>query len=813
MLLVAPAGYGKTTLARQWLAEGKHAWYQATGASTDVAALALGVASAASNVVEDVAADATLRARLKTVGVAASEARSLAADLSNGLDRWPPDVRFVIDDYHLLAESEAAETFIESLIADTRTAFLIISRSRPRWVTAKDLLYGDVVELGRNVLAMTHAEAAQALAKSHEQLPGLVTLAEGWPAVIGLAAMVPYALPQTASEIPETLHEFFAEELYDAADGPTRAAAVQLSFAPTITDAVSSALFGGRKDLDLDRCCRSGFLTKVGVTFEMHPLVRQFLKSKWAEFGNEAMRQTTETIANAYVLESRWDDAAAVAAEFSLTEIMLRVLDGALDALLSEGRLTTLAKWVETVRPLAPTAPSMRLASLEIDFRTGDWAAASGKAQQLASAVPAESALASRVYLRAGQMAHVDDRHDEAIALLTAAAAQARSPSDLRNALWSRLLTVCDLEEKAEAEATLHEIEKLAPLTSDDVLRAAQGRLHLATRWGPLVDTLAKLSGVVEVVDDSNDPLVRTGFLQTYGAALGLAARYSDAIPIADRLIEESSRYHLGWVIPHALQMGAVAQIGLRDFDGALKNIERAVSLAEGQGNLHAQVNGLVLRSRIHLCSGSPERAAALLERREASFTSTGMEAEYSATLAFALACCGETTLVAGRIRESERVSNQLDAADLRRFAAAIASQFESGELDQRLVADAFAGVAAAGNFNAFVCAYRAFPPILAALNTVDVDTKSFAELVTALDRNLAEKIGLVKAQGPRKKTPLTRREREVFELMCKGLANREIGRTLWISESTVKVHVHHILTKMGVRTRTEAVAAGLDSD
>jgi len=47
MLLVAPAGYGKTTLARQWLHDQRHAWYQASPASSDVAALALGLAAAA----------------------------------------------------------------------------------------------------------------------------------------------------------------------------------------------------------------------------------------------------------------------------------------------------------------------------------------------------------------------------------------------------------------------------------------------------------------------------------------------------------------------------------------------------------------------------------------------------------------------------------------------------------------------------------------------------------------------------------------------------------------------------------------------
>src|SRR5919197_4404526 len=48
ILLVAPAGYGKTTLAREWCEarEGPTAWYHCTPASSDVAALADGVADA-----------------------------------------------------------------------------------------------------------------------------------------------------------------------------------------------------------------------------------------------------------------------------------------------------------------------------------------------------------------------------------------------------------------------------------------------------------------------------------------------------------------------------------------------------------------------------------------------------------------------------------------------------------------------------------------------------------------------------------------------------------------------------------------------
>ena len=43
-MLIAPAGYGKTTLAREWFEKRPHAWYQGTAASADVAALAAGLA-------------------------------------------------------------------------------------------------------------------------------------------------------------------------------------------------------------------------------------------------------------------------------------------------------------------------------------------------------------------------------------------------------------------------------------------------------------------------------------------------------------------------------------------------------------------------------------------------------------------------------------------------------------------------------------------------------------------------------------------------------------------------------------------------
>ena len=57
---------------------------------------------------------------------------------------------------------------------------------------------------------------------------------------------------------------------------------------------------------------------------------------------------------------------------------------------------------------------------------------------------------------------------------------------------------------------------------------------------------------------------------------------------------------------------------------------------------------------------------------------------------------------------------------------------------------------------------------------------------------------------------PLTPRELAVFELLGKGLSNRDIGGVLGISAHTAKYHVGQILAKVGAATRAEAVRSGL---
>ena len=81
--------------------------------------------------------------------------------------------------------------------------------------------------------------------------------------------------------------------------------------------------------------------------------------------------------------------------------------------------------------------------------------------------------------------------------------------------------------------------------------------------------------------------------------------------------------------------------------------------------------------------------------------------------------------------------------------------------------------------------------------------------LLGAFQFQVAEPEAAAADAGPdaRLVEPLTERELEVLALVAEGLSNREIGERLYISQGTVKAHTSNIYGKLGVRSRTQAVA------
>jgi len=104
-------------------------------------------------------------------------------------------------------------------------------------------------------------------------------------------------------------------------------------------------------------------------------------------------------------------------------------------------------------------------------------------------------------------------------------------------------------------------------------------------------------------------------------------------------------------------------------------------------------------------------------------------------------------------------------------------------------------------------------PPeeLVAAVRIVAAGEALLAPSVTRrLIAEFATRPGQVRA--PEGLDELTDREREVLVLMAQGASNAEIARRLFVAETTVKTHVGHVLRKLGLRDRAQAVVLAYES-
>jgi ATP/maltotriose-dependent transcriptional regulator MalT len=147
-------------------------------------------------------------------------------------------------------------------------------------------------------------------------------------------------------------------------------------------------------------------------------------------------------------------------------------------------------------------------------------------------------------------------------------------------------------------------------------------------------------------------------------------------------------------------------------------------------------------------------------------------------------------------------LASGLSTAVAQRLVDALASHWRFAELVQSLVADspalAVPAVRAATD--------RASDDVLARVLAVTQGIRGTA-LTGAIETTLARRPDVSFTPGTIL-PELTNRERQVLQLMAEGRRNQEIADELFLSLFTVKTHVNHIFSKLGVRTRVEAILA-----
>jgi DNA-binding NarL/FixJ family response regulator len=99
---------------------------------------------------------------------------------------------------------------------------------------------------------------------------------------------------------------------------------------------------------------------------------------------------------------------------------------------------------------------------------------------------------------------------------------------------------------------------------------------------------------------------------------------------------------------------------------------------------------------------------------------------------------------------------------------------------------------------------------LIAAIHVVAGGEALLAPSITK--RLIAEFASRPEAVTPKGLDTITDRELEVLRLVARGLSNSEIAERLYVGETTVKTHVSHLLTKLGLRDRVQLVVTAYES-
>jgi len=797
ILLTAPAGYGKTTLARQWgRTLSRCVWVTSTPSHRDVVTFSEDVAAGVDALGGDAVRfiDQYMRARSNPQRAAREIAVALSVRVEQAGVRW-----LVIDDYHELAASPEVEEMVTILHERISARFLIASRSRPRWVTARQVLYGKVGELGPNELALTPSETRQVLGKRPD-LEGVIQRAQGWPAVLTLAAGLD-ASAEREVPLPTMLHRYVAEELYQSTSPDIRDVLISLALLPNLGAPTVANRFGDDADWVVDRAQTLGFLTGHDP-LELHPLLREFLLSKLSEDPGAESR-VREAVSNA-LAEEAWGFALDLVLRFSLDDLVDPVLQRGFKPLVRSGRLGTLATFASHIRraPSFPP-PAVDVVEAEVAFRNGRFELAIELARRVQPQLPTNHALTSRSNAVLGQAQFLRADFVSAQAAFEAARVTALDEPDESEAMHGFAIATIFREDSDPAPA-MEKLRRDRHRSPQHLLRFAAAELCRRRFDEGLRDPLP-IEEPFHALKQVQDPVVRTGF--TYAAAYSLAQRaeYERAGEFLDLLAGDIEEFELRFASPHLHWTAALISLGLRRFGEAGRSLRIVERLAhEGRNPGHA-LNARALKARLLLQTGKADDALRCLEFHQQGNILLSWRAEHEASRALALACLAMPDEAAMCSKAAEAMTRCVEVKVIAAAARAI-SAAQVGKTDDAVELIELAE--AVGIWDPVVCAVRSSSHLVDTLVTIPQVRSRLQHLwhMTG-DFALAKRTGLTLPSPRRPSDVLTAREHEVLGLIAQGMRNRDIASALYIAESTAKVHTRHVLEKLGVRTRAEAVA------
>jgi LuxR family transcriptional regulator, maltose regulon positive regulatory protein len=853
-LIVAPAGYGKTSLAAQWharlIAAGIAAlWVSLDPDDNDQAGFLLALIEMLDTAIPDSAME-TDRGSLSVT--------TLLSVLVTRLERLPGPVALFLDDYNL-TQTDANESALARLLARPELAhvkFIIVSRSTPHIPRSALRLADEFRQIGVAELAFSNSETQALFAGSEVRLTGdeLIELnrrAEGWAVALQMVRLLvddDAADSKTILEAfnghNEDMGRYLAEQAFSGLPEALRRLLMETACLPAISrdlvaavcDWDTTAAFALLRDYALP----VAVLDRDGRWMRCHPVFNAYLREAAEEAGNPARDRLVRA---ARWFEQEGDllsavDHAFLAGSPSLAAEIIEAAGGWQRVYMTKrggpGLFRRLADMADAVD--LPRYPLTTLGLAVVSAKTGQLDAADHY-MALARKTPqsGDESVAQALRVIGVLLALYADRWVSAteLAALEADLTRESGATLVHRGLSLNMLSYNFLI-RSDLERAQH-YGRLALQTFRDG-GAEFGAIHLYLHVGQA----AYFDGDVATAEECYDKLTEE--------AVRLMGRESDLDAMGNVLKAEvltargeiaAAETRLAWALPHIerhdawhdlLAAGFTAQQRVLRLKGdiiaahAAMDRARAVARRRGFDRLTRLIDSE--RAGLLIATGDIEEAIRFAEANGlgARLAGDGPANDLSIRLRGSIPALLWTRIYmqTGDLAQARAVLSQLLTQQKQK--PHVLRAIELDLLDIRLSLAEGRMAEAADRLSDLLLTQ----PLTDYRALVTLEGQAFAQGLTALARE-AELPDLIRrrleavlteswtAEAPSAASTslpnaLTDREQAVMRLVSEGLGNKEIGRRLSLSDNTVKFHLRNIFAKLSVTTRTAAVSAARQS-
>ena len=827
-------GYGKSTLAAEWLASARMpaAWLSVDDGDNDPHTFFSYLAAALQTLDPELCGE--LQRQLGDVRV--PPVRSLVTTLINELAEVTRPFVLILDDLHLLRSPEMLEGFallVQNMPHMMR--LLVTTRTDPQLPLLRMRARGELMELRASDLSFTLDETQALLARryqlhlSPQDLQDIHDWAEGWP--VGLMLIGQRMQGQAPSEQRALLKlltqdvRFVQDYLWQEAIEQQPPARRQFLLQTAVLDRFDAALCAEvtglpdagamLQELERENLFLIG-LDGFGRWFRYHHLFADVLRERLTkEYPADVVRELHRKAAHWFLAHATAEEAARHAVAGQDWELALPLLKQICTDLYAHDRVSTLRQWLEPVpQEVLRRDPELCGWYAWIMARQGHVAAA-------------------LALLEAVEPAPDSDQYKPVlVALLQVRSLQAiyHQWIDVGLELCQQLLVQIDAHQWVErarvillnaylqsqagdidaSEAHLREARRILQLYGPHPLQLVEKNFYgaLLVMRGCLREGADVLRSVIATGDKWNDMPVH----HAYGQLAAIHLEWNE-LDIADELVSSAFTISVDTSAPlHRMrihQQRAELARARNDAAKAYVEIDLAIEHALSIGS-EAEVRiSEARRARYWIEDGFLDRAR---DWARHSGLDSNHEPAYPRLLEYRvllrlMARDGHgrrvVTLLDRLQRSAERAGRMQDLLSILVQRAVVESELDDLSAAARSISWAARIGAPEGFFRSFLSyGLPLVPALRRAAETDSVHADYFQSLLRAMG---VDELHQRTATG----NPLSPRETEVLLLIAAGESNRDIGDHLFISEQTVKKHVSNIFEKLTVSSRTQAIDRG----